>query len=303
MNSFESARAYIASKLEKVRTLDRLAEEMPSPRRGNGWDPSKIAEAVIRVVPQSLDRLARKAIRPGISRTIADMFRPAHAMSRIVGAPTLVYIPLWYVKGYHECFYLRDVNYRIRVDKDVVAVEVDGETRDLMIEEDESKIVPEAFRRRLKRFAGIFTSEKKHFSLNDVIELAVRRELAEMYVTSEGREGDVLEEVLPKSWRTQRIFDTADLNVQGAITKIAASKETKETTVERFREKHVKMPENPKQILSNTFQIEELAQYHIPYALFPVMRGGRIDHMIINAVSGEIPDEKTVNYVKRQLDL
>jgi len=303
MNLQESARAYIASRLQEVGTLDKLAEEMPSPRRGNGWESSKIDEAVIRVIPQSLDKLARKAIRPGISRAIVDLFRPRYVTSRIVGAPTLVYFPLWYVKGYHECFYLRDANYEIPVDRDVVAVEVDGETRDLMIEEEESKIVPEAFRRRLKRFAGLFTGQRRYFNLSDAIELAIRYERAEMYVTSDGREGQVLEEALPKNWRTQRIFDVAYLNIQGAITKIAASKETKEAVVEKFRGKIVKMPENPKQVLSNTFQIEELTQYYIPYVHIPVLRRERLDHVIINAASAEIPDEKTASYVKRQLDV
>jgi len=303
MSDHENIRAQILSKLERLRALDRLADEMPSSRRGNGWDPSKIGEAVVRVVPQPLDKLARKAIRPGISRGIADLFRSTYAVSKLAGPPTLVYFPLWHVKGYHECFYIREANYKIRVDKDVVAVEVDGETRDLMMEEQESKIVPEAFARRLKRFSRLFTGERRYFCLSDAVELAVRYEHAEMYVTSDGREGNVLEEILPSSWKSQRVFETAQLNVEGAITKIAASKETKERVLERFRERLVKMPEVSKQMLSNTFQIDELTQYFVPYAYFPVMRSGRIDHVIINAASAQIPDEKTVNSVKRQLGL
>jgi hypothetical protein len=303
MSEHENIRAQILSKLERLRALDRLADEMPSPRRGNGWNPSKIGEAIVRVVPQPLDKLARKAIRPGISRGIADLFRPASAASKLAGPPTLVYFPLWHVKGYHECFYLREADYKIRVDKDVVAVEVDGETRDLMMEEQESKIVPEAFAGRLKRFSRLFTGERRYFCLSDAVELAVRYEHAEMYVTSDGREGNVLEEILPGSWKSQRVFEIAQLNIEGAITKIAASKETKERVLERFQERLVKMPETSKQILSNTFQIEELTQYFVPYAYFPVMRSGRIDHVIINAASAQISDERTVNSVKRQLGL
>ena len=140
MTEREDVRTQIASRLEKLRTLDKLAEEMPGSRQGSGWDPSKIAEAVVRVVPQHLDRLVRKAIRPGIFQRVADSFRPVPAMSRLAGPPMVIYFPLWYVRGYHECFYLREANYQIRVDKDVVAVEVDGETRDLMIEEQETTI-------------------------------------------------------------------------------------------------------------------------------------------------------------------
>ena len=301
MTEREDVRAQIASRLEKLRTLDKLAEEMPGSRQGNGWDPSKIAETIVRVVSHPLEKLVRKAIRPGISQRIADYFRPVSAMSRLAGSPTVVYFPLWHVRGYHECFYLREANYKIRVDKDVVAVEIDGETRDLMIEEQETKTVPETFRRSLKRFSKLFTGERKYFNLNDVTELAMRRERAEMYVTSDGREGDVLEEVLPSKWKTQRIFDFAHLNIEGTIARIAASKETKETVVQRFQERLMKMPETSKQILSNTFQIEELTQLYVPYLHFPVMRGGRLDHVILNGASAETADAKTIASVRHQL--
>lgn len=303
MTEREDLRAQIASRLEKLRTLDKLAEEMPGSRQGNGWDPSKIPEAIVRVVPQPLERLVRKAIRPGASQRIVDAFRPVSATSRLAGTPTVVYFPLWHVKGYHECFYLREANYKIRVDKDVVAVEVDGDTRDLMIEEQETKMVPETFRRSLKRFSKLFTGERRYFNLNDATELAMRHERAEMYVTSDGREGDVLEEVLRGTWKTQRMFDVTHLNVEGTIVRIFASKETKETVVQRFQERLVKMPETSKQILSNIFHIEELTQYYVPYLHFPVMRGGRLDHVVINGASAEMADAKTIASVRHQLGL
>jgi hypothetical protein len=299
----EDVRAQIASRLEKLRTLDKLAQEMTGSREGNGWDASKIAETIARVVSQPLEKLVRKAIRQGISQRIADYFRPVSAMSRLAGPPTMVYFPLWHVKGYHECFYLREAKYKIRVDKDVVAVEVDGETRDLMIEEQETKTVPETFRRSLKRFSKLFTGERRYFNLNDVTELAMRHERAEMYVTSDGRKGDILEEVLSNKWKTQRIFDFAHLNVEGTITSIAASKETKETVVQRFQERLVKMPETSKQILSNTFHIEELTQFYVPYLHFPVMRGGKLDHVILNGASAETADARTMAFVKDQLGI
>jgi hypothetical protein len=257
----------------------------------------------VRVIPQPLDRLARKAIKPGILQRLADLFRPVSAMSKLAGPPTIVYFPLWHLKGYHECFSLRNANYSIRVDKDVVAVEVDGETRDLMIEEQESEDVPDTLRRTLKRFSRLFMGEKRYFNLKDVTELALRHGRAEMYVTSDGREGNMLDEVLPSRWKTRRIFDIAGLNVEGTLSRIAASKETKETVVQRLRDKLVKMPEESKQILSNTFHIEELTQYYVPFVHFPVARGGRLDHVIITGASAETPDSKTVASVKHQLGL
>jgi hypothetical protein len=299
----EDVRAQIASRLEKLGTFDKLAEEMPGSRQGNGWDPSMIAETIARVVLQPLEKLVRKAIRSSLSQRIADYFRPVSAMPRLAGPPTVIYFPLWHVKGYHECFYLREANYKIRVDKDVVAVEIDGETRDLMIEEQETNMVPETFRRSLKRFSKLFTGQQRYFNLSDVTELAMRREQAEMYVTSDGRGGGVLEEVLPSKWKTQRIFDFAQLNVEGTITSIAASKETKETVVQRFQERLVKKPETAKQLLSNTFHIEELTQFYVPYLHIPVTRGGRLDHVILNGASAETADAKTIAFVKGQLGI
>jgi hypothetical protein len=299
----EDMRAEIASKLEKLHTLDELAKEMPSPRQGNGWDPSKIVATIVRVVPQHVDRLVSKAIKRGMFQRLVDSFRPLSAMSKLAGPSTIVYFPLWHLKGYHECFYLRNANYRIRVDKDVVAVEVDGETRDLMIEEQEAGIVPDTFRRTLKRFSKLFMGERRYFNLNDVTELAVRHERAEIYVTSDGREGNVLDEVLPGGWKTQRVFDIADLNVEGTLSRIAPSRETKETVVRRFQDKLVKMPDGSKQILSNAFRIEELTQYFVPFAVLPVARRGKLDQVIVNAVSGQTADAKTAACVKQQLGL
>ena len=302
MSGRPDVRAHITSRLDKLKTLDKLAEEMTSPRRGKGWDPSMLTETVVKVIPKPLDKLARKAITPGIYHRIADWFRPPHAASRLAAPPSLVYLPLWHVRGYHECFCLRDAKYKIKLDRDVVAVEVDGETVDLMMEEPESKIVPETFRRQLRRFSRLFTSERRYFHL-DAIELAVRHRRAEMYTTSDGREGEVLDEILPRSWKTQRIFELRDLNVEGAIMKTAASSDTKQKVVQRFQEKIVRMPETSRQVLSNTFEIEDLTQYHLPYVHFPITRGARVDHVILNAASAEIPDEKDANSVKRQLGL
>lgn len=300
MSNHEDVRAQIVSRLERLRTLDKLAEEMPSARRGNGWDASKITETVVRILPQPLGKLAKKAVRRGIARGIADSLRPIHS-TKLAWDPTLVYLPLWHVRGYHECFYLREANYKVRVDRDVVAVDVDGETRDLMIEETESKIMPETFRHRLRRFSRLLTGEKKYFCLNDVIELAVRYKRAEMYLSADGREGEVLEEILPGNWKTQRVFDVADLNVDGATAKVAVSKENKESVMRRFREKVVKMPEASRLVLSNTFHVDELAQYYVPYVDFPVMRGETVDHVIMSAASSAIADQKDANFVLRQL--
>lgn len=301
MSNHEDVRAYISSRLQRLGRLDKLAEEMTEARQGNGWYPSKIVGMTFRVVPQPLDKLKKRAIKRGILGGIADVFRRAHEESRISGPATLVYFTVWHVKGYHECFYLRDAAYRIPVDKDVVAVEVDGESRDLMMEEQGSGIVPEAFRRRIKRFSELFTGQTRYFNISNAVELAVKYGRAEMYVTWDGHEGELLEEVLPRGWRTHRMFETGQLDVQGATTRIATSQETKDKVLERFQERLVKMPESPKQILSNTFQIEELTQYYVPYLHFPITRRGKMEHAIVNAVSAEIPDEKTQGAVKRQI--
>jgi hypothetical protein len=65
----------------------------------------------------------------------------------------------------------------------------------------------------------------------------------------------------------------------------------------------VKIPEESRQILSNTFHIEELTQYYVPLVHFPVARGGRLDQVIITGASSETPDSKTIASVKHQLGL
>ncbi len=95
----EDIRGQIASRLEKLGTLDKLAEEMPGLREGNGWDPSKIVETRMRVVPQPLDRLVRRATRPGILQRVADSFRQASAISRLAGLPYCSLFPFMVCEG------------------------------------------------------------------------------------------------------------------------------------------------------------------------------------------------------------
>ena len=303
MNNRADTRALISSLIEKLGTLDKLAQEMPGSRSGNGWIPSEIGETVVMVVPQSLDRLVGKAIKRSVLTRVGNALKPRDAASKIAGVATLIYFPIWYLKGYHECFYLRNAKYAIPADKDTVAVEVDGVTRDLMIEEKESKIVPEVLKRRLQRFSGLFTGQRRYFTLSDVIELAVKNRFAEMYVTHDGREGDLIEEVLEHNWKTQRIFDVAQLNLEGAATRIASSGETKESVIERFRQRHVKMPDMPRQVLRNTFQLEELSLFYLPYIHLPVLKSGRLSHVILNAASAKTPDGQTIELVERQIQL
>jgi hypothetical protein len=73
--------------------------------------------------------------------------------------------------------------------------------------------------------------------------------------------------------------------------------------VRRLQERLVKMPERSKQILSNIFDIEELTQYYLPFVHFPIMRGGKLDQVIVNGASAETADPKTTASVKYQLGL
>jgi hypothetical protein len=124
-----------------------------------------------------------------------------------------------------------------------------------------------------------------------------------MYVTADGREGDLLDEVLLEELPMQRVFDAAQLTAEGIMARVAAARETKESVLKRFERKVVNMPETHKRTLTNTLQIEKLTQYYIPYVHFPVMRGGKVDHVIVDASSADIAEDSTVKFVMNQLGI
>jgi hypothetical protein len=180
------------------------------------------------------------------------------------------------------------------VKNDVVAVEVEGRSRDLMLEKKHSRLIPAAIMDRLLRLSSFLSNESKYFVVTDALELAVKSSEAELVVSGAGRPLTLDDEAELTSWKSTRIFDEADLKVRGAKTQIREPTLTKESLLTKFRERVIRMPENFKQILSNKLQITELKRIYVPLIRIPLQKGLVPREIIVNGTTGELAQEKHI---------
>jgi hypothetical protein len=215
----------------------------------------------------------------------------------LVGTPTVEYVPIWKVKGFHECYYIRTNSYKINVKDDVVAVEVEGKSRDLILERRHSRLIPGVIMDRLQKLGSFLSNESKYFVMKEALELATERSEGELVITGTGRPLSQDEEFALTSWRSKRIFDMEDLNLRGVKVNVHSSI-SKDTLLSQFRDTVVHMPERFKQILSNRLQITELKRIYVPLIRIPFQEGLVPREAIVNGTSGEIAGSKLVQLLE-----
>jgi hypothetical protein len=284
---------YLASRLQQIGEVTAERKEIKSLKTGNGWDPNQVIEHVFKIDPVSIKRAVEIAVSADrrVKERLSHFFKRSDEDVRIVGTPTVEYIPIWKVKGFHECYYVRTNSYRVNVKDDVVAVEVEGQSRDLMLERKHSRLIPTAILERLQKLGSFLTNESKYFVVGDALELATKRSEGELVVTGSGRPLTRDEETELTAWRTKRVFDIADLKVRGLKVTVRESI-SKEALLNKFRESVVRMPERFKQILSNKLQITELKRIYVPIIRVPMQKGLVPREVIVNGTRGEIADPK-----------
>jgi len=283
---------YLASRLQQISEVPSKQKETKALKIGNGWDANQVLEHVYKIDPISMKRAIEIAVASNRTRRerIASIFRKTKQQGNLIGAPTVEFIPIWRVKGFHECYFLRSNSYRVNVRNDVVGVEVEARGRDLMLQRKHLRFIPSAIVDRFQMFSSFLTSESKYFVVNEVTELATKRSESEMVISGAGRPLSDEEEMMLTSWRAKRVFDTTDLKVRGANVKIREPALAKEFVLGKFREKVVSMPERFKQILSNRLQITELKRIYVPFIRVPVQKGLVPRDVIVNGTSGELAE-------------
>ena len=209
---------------------------------------------------------------------------------KLIGTPTVEFVPIWKIKGFHECYYLRTNTYKIKVNEDVVGVEVEGKSRDLILEKKHRNFVSSIILDRLQRLGAFLSGESKYFLVNEVTELARTRSDGELVISSSGKKLRQDDELALTSWRSKRIFDQTELKVKGAKIHVRESAISKETLLEKFRDQVIRMPERFKQILSNRLQISELKRIYVPLIRIPIQKGLVPREVIVNGTSGELAD-------------
>jgi hypothetical protein len=283
---------YLSGTLQQVGEITSETKEIKGIRTGNGWDSSQLVEQVYRIDPISLKRAAHVAISSNRSlkwRIKGKLLRRGNDV-KVVGDPTVEFVPIWRIRGFYECYYLRTDAFKIQVKEDVVGVEVEGRSRDLILERKHSRFIPSLIRERLQRLGGILSSESKYFVVNDVVVLARSRSDDELVMTGTGRKLTEEDELMLTSWRSKRIFDETELKVKGAKIKIRKPTISKDDLLRRFREQVIRMPDRFKEILSNRLQITELKRVYVPLITIPIQKGMVPREVMINGSSGDLID-------------
>jgi hypothetical protein len=290
----------IIDRLERMSTLTETGIKLG--KSGNGWTPERIVEVSYQVEPMPVEQSKMVIARSkylGLASRLRSSLSFAGKSKEITGEPIAVHVPIWYAEGFHECYYLRAGSYKVDVSSDVVAVEVEGQTRDLRVGYQGRKLIPDAITRRLQRLGSIFLSQSKYFYLDGVVELAKSRGQGSTYVSGDGRKGELLEEVIDPDWKLKRIFDQRDLIVAGAEVRSPHLEESRNRLLSVFKERVLRMPTNFKEILSNQFEIATLAVYYLPYYYFRLGNGAQSREVVIHGVTGERAENGVGKYVGR----
>jgi len=285
---------YLTSRLQQIGEITPETKEYKGLRTGNGWDSDRIIEQGYKIEPIAIKRSVDIAISANetLGERMAGKLFHEKQHARLIEEPTVEFIPIWKIRGFHECYYLRTNSYRVQVKGDVVGVEVEGKSRDLILERRHIRFIPTTIVERLQRLRGFLSSESKYFVISSVTELAKTRTDAELVIAWNGKKLNSEDELILTSWRPKKIFDESDLKVRGGKIRVREPTISKENLLEEFRTEVIRMPERFKQILSSRLQITEFRRVYIPLIRVKLQKGLVPHEIIINGSSGQIADNE-----------
>jgi len=285
---FEEIKRLLDSTINEFQTLFESAGGFEDSRVGNGWNPEKIAPEIYYLQPKPLEELSKIAEarkRSLFKNRVLSFVKPKEQDVLTLVEPRLKLVPFWRIKGYHECFYFRGNSYKIDLPEDVVAVEVEGKIRDLLGQE---SVDAQSLANLAKRLLGRKEwSAVKSIRLGDVTELAYMYREGSIFVDAEGKENLEAEAFFDRNLPLQKIgADQLAKELPGA--ELGKSSITKEDLVRKLHAMVVKPPSAFSKILSNRYQITELAEYLMPVYSFIYEWRGQRKELTVHGYTGGI---------------
>ncbi len=284
---FEEIKRLLDSTIDEFQSLFQSAGGFEDSRVGNGWDTEKMVPEIYCLQPKPLEELAR--IAEGRKRSLFKnrvlRFLKPHDQDVQAQKSLLKLVPFWRVKGYHECFYFRGNSYKIDLPEDVVAVEVEGKIRDLLGQDSGDSQSLTNFAKRLlgrKELGGT-----KAIRLSDVTELAYLYKEGAIFVDAEGKENLEAEAFFDRNLPLQKVT-VEELNREFPTAELGTGTITKEDLIRRLHAMVVRPPTAFSKILSNRFQITQLAQYLMPVYSFAFEWRGRRKELTVHGYTGGI---------------
>lgn len=285
---FEEIKRLLDSTINEFQTLFESAGGFEDSRVGNGWNPEKIAPEIYYLQPKPLEELSKIAEarkRSLFKNRVLSFVKPKEQDVLTSVEPRLKLVPFWRIKGYHECFYFRGNSYKIDLPEDVVAVEVEGKIRDLLGQESaDTQSLANLAKRLLgkKEWAAV-----KSIRLGDVTELAYMYKEGSIFVDAEGKENLEAEAFFDRDLPLQKMSaDQLATELPGA--EMGKSSITKEDLVRKLHAMVVKPPSAFSKILSNRYQITQLAEYLMPVYSFVYEWRGQRKEVTVHGYTGGI---------------
>lgn len=285
---FEEIKKLLDSTISEFQSLFESAGGFEDSRVGNGWDPQKVVPELFYIQPKPVEevlKIAEGRKRSLFGHRVITFLKPRETDVRASEKPKLKLVPFWRIKGFHECFYFRGNSYRIELPEDVVAVEVEGKIRDLVGQDlTDSQRLTGLTRRLLGRRDW---SGTKHFRLNEVTELAYMYKEESIFLNAEGKE-DLEAEAFFEGKVPLQKTSIAELLEQFPGAEIGTSSVSKDDLVRKLHVAIVRPPATFSKILSNRFQVTELAQYLMPVYFFRFEWQGHQKELAVHGYTGGI---------------
>jgi hypothetical protein len=265
---FEEIKRLLDSTISEFQSLFQSAGGFEDSRVGNGWDPDSINTDIYCLEPRPIHELIELADgrkRSLFRNRVFTFLKPQEHEVKMLADPKVKLTPFWMIKGFHECFYFRGNSYKIDVQDDVVAVEVEGKIRDLVSQDSGEFLRLTNLPRRLLGMRG--GPGAKLIRLNDVTELAYMYREGSIFLDAEGKE-DLEAEAFFEGKIPLRKIRQIDLPKEFPNSEIAASTVSKEELIRRLHAMIVRPPIAFSKILSNRFQVTRLVEYLVPVYSF-----------------------------------
>ncbi len=281
---------YLNATLTEFESLVASAGDFDDTRLGNGWDATRIEESFAILTAKPKDELFK-------SLGCSGMDRLARLFGRLAGkAPSGVvisscrctYVPFWSAKGLHECYYFRSASYKVPTSGDVVAVEVDGSLKNLVLQESRPSNVLEILKLRIDRLAGIISEKPRHFVLDGVTELARKYKEAVLCLDRFGRADSDLESAIERGAVLHRFKDGSELRKHTGDAEVAKTDVSKEVVIRELHKRVVLAPSSFSRILTNRFDVTELILLYLPLFRIEYSCDCARHNVVMDASSGRL---------------
>lgn len=264
------------------------AGDFDDTRIGNGWNPSSVQESLSVLPPMPTEALLDR-LEASVNRGVGGLLRRIRrrtAQEIEIKSTSLVYDPLWVVEGFHECYFFRTVSYQVPTREDVVAVEVDGTLRNILLQDSRPTTLLHVFKQKIDWLAGLISDAPRYFVLDGVTELARNHQQAEICLDRFGRTDRRLERLMAAKPPLQHLRDHLELEKFAAGGGIRSMEVSKEAAILELHKRVVSPPASFTRILTNRFEVTKMMLVHVPAFVVDYTLGGRVCRAELDGYSG-----------------